>query len=194
VKTEERPIVEMDEMWSFVGSKQCKIWIWLAINRDTRQIAGAAFGDRSDKTCLKLWQSLPADYSKHAVIYTDFWESYADIIPSKRLRQVGKESGQTAHIERFNNTLRQRCPGMVRKTLSFSKNEAMHEKRIRIFIDYYNKSLSVKKNHYPKLYVGTVKHHGFLLPICQHAQGFSLLSELLSSDNSLSCNDRFRSR
>jgi len=143
VKTEERPVVEMDEMWSFVGSKQCKLLIRLAINRDTRQIAGAAFGDRSDKTCIELWQSLPPDYRKHAVIYTDFRESYANIIPSECLHQVGKESSQTAHIERFNNTLRQRCPGMVRKTLSFSKNKEMLEKRIRIFIDCYNKSLSV---------------------------------------------------
>ncbi len=143
MKTEKRPIIEMDEIWSFVGSKQYKVFIWLAINRHTRQIVGAAFGDRRSGTCLKLWQSLPADYRKRAVIYTDFWESYAKILPSKRHRAVGKESGQTAHIERFNNTLRQRCPAMVRKTLSFSKNEAMHEKRIRIFIDSYNKSLSV---------------------------------------------------
>ena len=143
MKTEERPIIEMDEVWSFVGSKEYKLWIWLAINRDTRQIVGVAFGDRGDKTCLKLRKSLPADYRKHAVIYTDYRESYADILPSKRHRAVGKESGETAHIERFNNTLRQRCPAMVRKTLSFSKNEAMHEKRIRIFIDSYNKRLSV---------------------------------------------------
>jgi IS1 family transposase len=133
----------MDEIWSFAGSKRSKVWIWIAINRDTRQIAGLAFGDRSDKTCLKLWDSLPPDYRKRAVIYTDFWESYGNILPSKRLRQSGKESGGTSHIERFNNTLRQRCPGMVRKTLSFSKSEEMHEKRIRIFINHYNASLSV---------------------------------------------------
>ncbi len=143
MKTEERPIIEMDEVWSFVGSKAYKVWIWLAINRDTRQIVGAAFGDRGDETCLKLWQSLPADYRKRAVIYTDYWESYGNILPSKRHRAVGKESGETAHIERFNNTLRQMCPVMVRKTLSFSKNEAMHEKRVRIFINSYNKRLSV---------------------------------------------------
>jgi IS1 family transposase len=143
VKTEERPIIEMDEVRSFVGSEAYKLRIRLAINRDTRQTVGVAFGDRGDKTCLKLRKSLPADYRKHAVIYTDFWESYANILPSERHRAVGKESGHTAHIERFNNTLCQRSPCMVRKTLSFSKNEAMHEKRIRIFIDSYNKRLSV---------------------------------------------------
>ena len=143
MKTEERPVIGTDEVWSYVGSKENKVWIWLAINRHTRHIAGAAFGDRGDKTCPELWQSLPPDYRKHAVIYTDYWESYANILPSKRHRAVGKESGETAHIERFNNTLRQRCPAMVRKTLSFSKDVAMHEKRIRIFIGHYNTSLSV---------------------------------------------------
>ncbi len=143
MRTEERPIVEMDEIWSFVGSERFKVRIRSATDRDTRQIVGTAFGDRGDKTCLKLWESLPADYRKRAVIYTDYWESYTNILPSKRHRAVGKESGHTAHIERFNNTLRQMCPVMVRKTLSFSKNVAMHEKRVKIFIDSYNKRLSV---------------------------------------------------
>ena len=128
MKTEERPVIGTDEVWSFAGSEEYKLRIRLAINRDTRQIAGVAFGDRGDKTCLKLRKSLPADYRKRAVIYTDHWESYANILPSERHRAVGKESGETAHIERFNNTLRQRCSAMVRKTLSFSKNEAISKR------------------------------------------------------------------
>jgi IS1 family transposase len=44
------------------------------------------------------------------------------VIPSQRHRAVGKESGQTNHIERFNCTLRQRVSRLVRKTLSFSKH------------------------------------------------------------------------
>ncbi|MCX7067363.1 MAG: IS1 family transposase [Methylococcales bacterium] len=34
---------------------------------------------------------------------------------------VGKETGLTNHIERFNNTLRPRCSRLARKSLSFSK-------------------------------------------------------------------------
>lgn len=30
--------IELDEMWSFVGSKENKQWIWLAIDRATKQI------------------------------------------------------------------------------------------------------------------------------------------------------------
>lgn len=48
------------------------------------------------------------------------------VLPSKCHRAVGKESGETNHIERYNNTLRQRCSRLVRKTLSFSKKLANH--------------------------------------------------------------------
>jgi IS1 family transposase len=137
----ERPLLELDELWSFVASKDNKIWIWVALERQTRRIVGLAFGDRSSETCRKLWQSLPSDYRKRAICYSDFYEAYTSILPSKRHRAVGKETGETAHIERFNNTLRQRCANLVRKTLSFSKDEHWHEIRIRIFIDHYNREL-----------------------------------------------------
>jgi IS1 family transposase len=115
----------------------------LALERPTRQIVGIAFGDRSDTTCRALWQSLPAGYRKRAVLYSDELESYASVLPSKRHHPVGKETGETAHIERFNNTLRQRCANLVRKTLSFSKDEGLHQTRIRMFIDHYNTMVSV---------------------------------------------------
>jgi insertion element IS1 protein InsB len=57
-------------------------------------------------TARKLWLAW-AVYRQCAICYTDFWQVYAAILPSKRHRAVGKESGQTTHIERFNNTLRQ---------------------------------------------------------------------------------------
>ena len=133
-----RPTLEFDELWSYVSSKQQKVWIWLALERETRRIVGIAFGDRSDATCRKLWESLPPDYRKRGSMYSDYWQSYANIVPSKRLHQVGKDTAETAHIERFNNTLRQRCANLVRKTLSFSKDEVLHQVRIRLFIDHYN--------------------------------------------------------
>lgn len=41
-----RPILGMDEIWSFGGTKAHEVWIWVAIDRATRRIAGLAFGDR----------------------------------------------------------------------------------------------------------------------------------------------------
>ena len=51
---------------------------------------------------------------------------------------VGKDSGETAHVERWNNTLRQRLGRFVRKSLSFSKSEEMHEVCLRLFLRSYN--------------------------------------------------------
>jgi insertion element IS1 protein InsB len=74
-------------------------------------------GARTKATARRLWASLPGVYRQCAVCYTDFWQAYAAILPSKRHRASGKESGQTSHSERFNNTLRQRCSRLVRKLL-----------------------------------------------------------------------------
>ncbi|WP_445309635.1 hypothetical protein [Microcoleus vaginatus] len=43
------------------------------------------------------------------------------MLPFKRHRPVGKESGKTSHIQRLNNTLRSRFSRLVRKIWSFSK-------------------------------------------------------------------------
>ncbi len=109
-------------MWSFVGSKKDKQWIWLAIDADTREIVGVFIGAGSRQLAKQLWQSLPVVYRQCVICYIYFWEAYEQVLPSKRHRAVGKETGKTSYIERFNNTLRQRVGRLVRKTLSFSKN------------------------------------------------------------------------
>lgn len=135
--------MECDEAWSFVGHKGNKQWIWLAMNRETREIIAMHIGDRSRKGAIALWQSLPPVYRQCAICYTDFWEAYETIFPSKRHRSVGKDTGQTNHIERFNCTLRQRVSRLVRKTLSFSKKLENHIGAIWYFIHHYNQSLLV---------------------------------------------------
>ena len=84
-------------------------------------------------------------YRQCAVAYTDFWEAYAAVLPSKRHRAVGKESGQTSHIERTNNTLRQRVARLVRKTLSFSKKQANHDGAIWFYIHHHNATIAARR-------------------------------------------------
>jgi insertion element IS1 protein InsB len=109
--------VECDEVWSFVDCKQNKQWVWLAMDRETREIIGVYIGDRSEEGAKQLWNSLPPVYRQCAVCYTDFWQAYACIFPSKRHQPVGKDRGKTNHIERFNNNLRKRVSRSVRKTV-----------------------------------------------------------------------------
>ena len=56
---------------------------------------------------------------------------------------VGKERGETAHVERCNNTLRQRLARFVRKTRSFSKSDVNHPIVTKWFIAEYNLAISL---------------------------------------------------
>jgi len=115
----------------------------LALDVTTREIVGVHIGERGEIGAKELWNSLPGVYRQCAVSYTDFWASYAAIFPRSRHKAVGKETGLTNHIERFNNTLRQRVSRLVRETLSFSKKLENHIGAIWYFIHHYNSSLLV---------------------------------------------------
>lgn len=130
-------MLELDELWSFVARSKNKRWVWLALCRRTRQIAAYAVGDRSEKTCRMLWKRVPLAL-RRSLAFTDFWQAYQAVIPEEQHRPGGKGTGQTNHVERFNNTLRQRLARFVRKTLSFSKSDQMHENCLRLFLHHYN--------------------------------------------------------
>jgi len=80
-------------------------------------------------------------YRQCAVVYSEFWAAYGYVFPKKRHKAVGKETGNTIYIERFNCTMRQRVPRLVRKTLSFSKKRKNHIGAIRMFVHHHNESL-----------------------------------------------------
>jgi IS1 family transposase len=130
--------IQCDEMWSFVINKKNKVWIWLAIDIDTGEIVGVFVGSRDIEGAQGLWDSLPPVYRQCAVSYTDFWEAYKSVFPSKRHKSVGKRTGLTNRIERFNCTMRQRISRLVRSTLSFSKKLSNHIGAIWYFIHHYN--------------------------------------------------------
>ena len=130
-------VLELDELWSFVLKKSEKRWIWIALCRRTRKVVAYFIGDRSEKSCRELWERIPTGY-KRCSSYSDFWEAYRNVFPIDTHRCVGKESGETAHVERWNNTLRQRLARFVRKTLSFSKSDVYHEAVLKLYLHYYN--------------------------------------------------------
>lgn len=134
--------IECDQAWSFVSHKGNKQWIWLAMDKKTREIVGVYVGARSEEGARGLWNSLPAVYRQCAIYYTDFWAAYEKVFPLSRHKAVEKESGLTNHIERFNNTMRQRISRLVRETLSYSKKLENHIGAIWYFIHHYNAYLS----------------------------------------------------
>ena len=99
-------------------------------------------GDRSKKTCQRLWEAIAEGY-RQGHCFTDFWAVYRAVIPEEQHTAVGKETGETAHVERWNNTLRQRLARFVRMTLSFSKSVIMHEACLLLFLHRYNRERAI---------------------------------------------------
>ena len=130
-------MLELDELWSFVYGKSDKVWVWLALCRETRQVVAFVTGDRSRASCERLWRAIPECY-KRSTCYSDFWEAYWGVIPEEQHEALGKEEGETSHVERWINTLRQRLSRFVRKTLAFYKSHQMHYRCLKLFIYRYN--------------------------------------------------------
>ena len=63
---------------------------------------------------------------------------YEKVIPVAQHKAISKLAWKTNHIERFNNTLRQRVSQLVHDALSFSKKLANHIGAIKLFICHYN--------------------------------------------------------
>ena len=130
--------VEADEMSSSVQKKANKQWIWLAMDAKSRQVIAFHIGDRSRKSAKRLWAKIPLGYRKQATFYTDQYVVYEGVIPAAQHKAISKLARKTNHIERFNNTLRQRVSRLARETLSFSKKLANHIGAIKYFICHSN--------------------------------------------------------
>jgi insertion element IS1 protein InsB len=129
---------EADELWSFVGKKANKQWLWMAMDAKTRQVIAFHVGDRSRESANELWAKIPVVYREQATFYTDQYDAYTGVIPAEQHKAITKKARKTNHVERFNNTLRQRVSRLVRETLSFSKKLANHIGAIKYFICHYN--------------------------------------------------------
>jgi len=139
VAAQAEDVLELDDVWSFVLRKANQRWVWVALCRRTRQIVAYFIGDRTETSCLQLWRRIPRAYTRcHS--FSDFWDAYQRVFATDRHQSVGKDSGETNHIERWFNTLRQRLARFVRKTLSFSKSDRFHEFVFRLFVHHYNRT------------------------------------------------------
>ncbi len=91
------------------------------------------------ESCKRLWRKLPYSYLR-TTSFSDFWKSYNGL-PKQTHTKVGKDTGLTNHVERLNNTIRQRFSRFVRRTLSFSKKEYMLNLHFKLWAYQYNLSL-----------------------------------------------------
>ncbi|MBI1759950.1 MAG: IS1 family transposase [Acidobacteria bacterium] len=113
-----------------------QVRIWIVQSRRTRQILAFFSGAGSMDSCKRLWRKLPYEYLR-CRSFSDCWRAY-NCLPAVTPQLVGKETGETAHLERLNNALRQRSSRLVRKALSFSKKEYMLNLHFKLFAVHYN--------------------------------------------------------
>jgi IS1 family transposase len=130
--------IQLDEMWTFVGNKDNKQWLWLALNPINREIVAFHLGGRSGDDAQVFYEKIPAIFKGNTGFFSDYWQAYQKVFENENHFAVGKDSGLTAYIERFNATLRQRASRLVRKALSFSKSLDNHIGAIKYFICNYN--------------------------------------------------------
>ena len=133
---------EADELWSFVGFKANRHWLWVALDGASRQVVALFVGDRSADGALGLWQALPEAYRQQATFDPDDWRAYKPIIPAAQHRH-SKQKKATDHVERFFCRLRHRCARFVRLSLSLFKRLDRHINAIRSLVMLYNLSLQV---------------------------------------------------
>jgi IS1 family transposase len=105
---------DLDEMWSFVGTKASARWLWHAADRHTGRVLAYVVGPRKDATFLKL-QALPTPFGITRY-YTDRAGVYRRQLPLQQ-RTAGTLTMQK--IERKHLTLRTRLKRLARKTLCF---------------------------------------------------------------------------
>ena len=120
-----------------MGDKSNQRWTWYALERESGRILAYQIGKRTDEMGKRLIEKLSIFPIR--AYYTDNWQSYSKAIPALQ-HHIGKDN--TWKIERTNLNFRTHLKRLHRKTICFSKNEAIHDKVIGMYINrsYYQGS------------------------------------------------------
>ncbi len=98
--------------------------------------------DRLAKTYTRLWSRIPEGYRRgHS--FSDFWKSYRPVFDDDSShQQVGKSSGELAHVERFFGLVRQKLARYVRRTRAPPESERMLHLTTKLFVEWYNEDVT----------------------------------------------------
>ena len=126
-------ILELDEMWHYIGKKKNKLWIWKALDRNTGHLIAWQCGGRNTQTLEKLTDRLAA--LNVQMYYTDNWQAYQAVLPASKLIQTKAE---THRIERNNSLMRHWFGRFKRKSIIVSKSVEMVDLTIALFARFVN--------------------------------------------------------
>ena len=129
---------EVDEMWSFVQSKQQQRWLWWAIDHGTGQGLAYVLAAHKGEAFLRL-KTLLEPFGVMQ-FYSDGWGAY-----ERHMEPVSHTVGKrhTQKIERKHLKLRTRIKRLARKTICFSKSIIMHDVVIGLFINRFEFELPI---------------------------------------------------
>ena len=101
--------IQLDEMWTFVGNKANKQWLWIALNPMNRQIIAFHIGSRSGVDAQLFYDKIPEIFKgksqSHKVgFFSDYYQAYVETFKNEAHFGVGKDSGLTANITYSTNT------------------------------------------------------------------------------------------
>jgi len=80
--------LEVDELWTFVGSKKNKVWLIYAYDRSGGEIVAYAWGKRDIATVRELEARLNALKVTYWNIAMDKWQSFVEIFGSEKSKVV----------------------------------------------------------------------------------------------------------
>ncbi len=119
---------EVDEIRSFIKSKNRLIWIVYALEKESKNVANFCVGARTNKTLNHVLTTL--HLSDAQSIYTDKLRNYTYLI-DKKIHKT-KNFG-TNHIERNHLTLRTHLKRLNRKTICFSRSLLILSSILKIY-------------------------------------------------------------
>lgn len=119
---------EVDEMRSYIKSKEKPIWIVYALERETRKVVSLHVGRRTNATLNVVLNTVKL--SKPLAIYTDKLKHYKYLIDESihKTKRYG-----TNHIERKNLSLRTHLKRLNRKTICFSRSKLVLISVLKIY-------------------------------------------------------------
>ena len=123
-----RVVLELDEIWHYIGKKKNKLWIWKALDRNTGHLIDWECGGRDKQTLEKLTARLSTLTVK--TYYTDNWQVYKSVLPASKLIQTKAE---THRIERNNCRMQHWFGRFKRKSIIVSKSVEMVNLTIALF-------------------------------------------------------------
>ena len=125
-------LIELDEMWHYLGSKKNKVWIWKAYRRETGELIDWECGGRDKETFSRLMERLSG--WEVELFCTDNWAVYSEVIDKDKLLQT---KSQTFYLEQNNGRQRHWYARFRRKSIVVSKTLEMVDLTMALFARFH---------------------------------------------------------